>query len=180
MTHQENVLNFWFNELSPKDWYSKDKELDRSIRDKYLELHHAAVQGELWQWRNSPVGALAEIIVIDQFSRNMFRDTPEAFAYDGIALVLAQNAVSLSWHRALKALQRPFLLMPYMHSESVMIHEQAVKLFNAPGLMMSLEYEYKHKAIIDKFGRYPHRNEILGRHSTPEELAFLNEADSSF
>ncbi len=175
-----DIIDFWFHELSPADWWKKDETLDQSIKERFLAVHQQAVKGELFSWRDSDHGRLAEIIVIDQFSRNMFRDSPLSFAYDAIALILAQEAVSLGVNERLDQRQRPFLLMPYMHSESACIHQQAMELFALSGLEQNLAFEKKHKAIIDRFGRYPHRNAILGRSSTPEEMAFLQEPGSSF
>jgi uncharacterized protein (DUF924 family) len=118
--------------------------------------------------------------VLDQFSRNVWRDTPRAFSQDPQALCLAQEFVRTGQDRALPPAQRAFAYMPYMHSESRPIHEQAVALFSQPGLEGSLAFERRHQAIIERFGRYPHRNAILGRVSTPEEIAFLAEPGSSF
>lgn len=139
------------------------------------------VPGELYGWRKTAHGRLAEIIVLDQFSRNMYRDQPQSFAADPMALVLAQEAVFLGADKKLKTPQeQAFLYMPYMHSESEIIHEVALDLFSQPGLENNYAFELKHKEIIDRFGRYPHRNDILGRQSTAEELAFLKEPGSSF
>jgi uncharacterized protein (DUF924 family) len=176
----ESVLTFWFEELQPPDWFQKNDELDRRIDEKFSSLLDEAARCELWHWRTSPEGRLAEIIVLDQFSRNIHRGTPLSFATDPLSLCLAQEAVSQGADTALEGARLAFLYMPYMHSESALVHEQAVSLFALPGLERNLEYEHKHKAIIDRFGRYPHRNEILGRESTPEELAFLEEPGSSF
>lgn len=123
---------------------------------------------------------MAEIIILDQFSRNMFRETPRSFSHDVQALVLAQEAVALGLDAELPTEQRTFLYMPYMHSESLRIHEEAVRLFTLNGVKENLDFEYRHKVIIERFGRYPHRNAILGRESSPEEVAFLNEPGSSF
>ncbi|EAO7613966.1 DUF924 domain-containing protein, partial [Salmonella enterica] len=131
-------------------------------------------------WRKTAEGRLAEIIVLDQFSRNLFRDSPQAFAQDSLALALAQEAISLNLDQQLSPEQRAFLYMPFMHSESKLIHEFALKLFQRLGNPTNLEFEKKHKVIIDRFGRYPHRNQILGRESTDEELTFLTQPDSSF
>jgi len=147
---------------------------------RFKDIHHAAVRCELSAWRDTPGGRLAEIIVLDQFSRNIHRDTPLAFAADPLALALAQEAVRVEARRDLPLQQKSFLYMPFMHSESPLIHEQAVALFSEPGLENSLEFELRHKAIIDRFGRYPHRNAVLGRTSTPEEIAFLESPGSSF
>lgn len=167
------MIDFWFNELGPKDWFRKDDEIDARITQRFRAVHCAAARGELWSWRSATLGALAEIIVLDQFSRNMFRDDPRAFATDGMALVLAQEALRRCLDRELSPPQKSFMYMPFMHSESALIHETAIKLFSQPGLEENLDFELRHKAIIDRFGRFPHRNRILGRPSTPEEIEFL-------
>ena len=118
--------------------------------------------------------------MLDQFSRNMFRDTPAAFAADPQALTLAQEAVALKLDAFLNDVERVFMYLPYMHSESPVVHQEALRLFEALGRKDNLDFELRHKAIIDRFGRYPHRNAILGRHSTPEEEAFLQQPGSSF
>ncbi|MFB2640747.1 DUF924 family protein [Shewanella bicestrii] len=176
----EQVLHFWFEEISPKSWWIKDREFDALIQSRFEELLKQAKRGELADWRVTPQGRLAEIIVLDQFSRNIYRDTPAAFEADTIALVLAQEAVAQQVDQALKPKQVPFLFMPYMHSESAVIHQVAEKLFNREAAIANLEFELRHKAIIDRFGRYPHRNKILGRESTADELAFLTQPGSSF
>ncbi|TNF69014.1 MAG: DUF924 domain-containing protein [Gammaproteobacteria bacterium] len=170
---QNQVINFWFEELSSRDWFKKSDALDAQIKMRFLDVYNQAIQDELWQWRENAEGALAEIIILDQFSRNIYRNQKEAFMYDSLALALAQNAVSLNFHLKLDAPKHAFLLMPYMHSESIVIHHQAIKLFDVPGLENNLAYEYKHFEIIKQFSRYPHRNEILGRESTADELKFL-------
>lgn len=175
-----NVIRFWFEEIEPKQWWVKDAALDAELRTRFEAVHRAASRGELFAWRATAEGRLAEIVVLDQFSRNMYRNMPEAFAFDLPALILAQEAVACGADRALPPPQRVFIYMPYTHSESLLIHEQAVKLFNQPGLNLNYEYELKHKRIIERFGRYPHRNVILGRESTARELEFLKQPDSSF
>lgn len=177
----ETVLVFWFKELEQKQWFVKDISLDNHITERFSDFHAAAHAGELYHWRKTAHGRLAEIIVLDQFSRNMFRDDPRAFASDPVALILAQEAVAIGADKKLiNPFERAFLYMPYMHSESEKIHELALDLFDQPGLENNYDFEIKHKKIIDRFGRYPHRNEILGRTSTPDELAFLEEPNSSF
>lgn len=175
-----SVLDFWFKELTPKQWFTKDEELDLVITKKFLSIHTQASQCELNHWRETIEGRLAEIIVLDQFSRNIYRDTPQAFAQDNLALALAQEAIASGEDNSLSDQQKAFLYMPFMHSESLTIHEQAVELFNKPGLETNLEFELKHKVIIEQFGRYPHRNNILGRTSTKQELDFLTQPNSSF
>ena len=118
--------------------------------------------------------------MLDQFSRNIHRDTAEAFANDALALALAQEAVARGCDRELPPVERAFLYLPWMHSESALIHEEALRLFAAPGLEKNLDFERRHKAIIDRFGRYPHRNAVLGRASTADELEFLKQPGSSF
>ncbi|GIU05456.1 MULTISPECIES: DUF924 family protein [unclassified Shewanella] len=174
------IIHFWFEEIEPKQWWVKDLEFDALIKQRYASLLAQALQGELYHWRATPQGRLAEIIVLDQFSRNIYRDTPKAFAADAIALVLAQEAVAINCDSELKAKQVPFLFMPYMHSESALVHEVAVRLFSRESAKGNLDFELRHKAIIDQFGRYPHRNAILGRESSAEEIAFLQQPGSSF
>lgn len=174
------VMDFWFNELEPRQWWQKDEDLDAMIRSRFGDLHRQAKAGELFAWRETALGSLAEVIVLDQFSRNIFRDTPDAFACDSMALALAQCAISKGLDRQLSDVQRSFLYMPFMHSESRLIHVEAVKLYTALGIQNNLDFEYKHKVIIDRFGRYPHRNTILGRESTEEEQAFLKQPNSGF
>jgi uncharacterized protein (DUF924 family) len=177
---QAEVLSFWFQEIDPKLWFTSDPSFDALIRQRFLEVMHQAAAGELFHWRTTAQGRLAEIVVLDQFSRNVYRDTPSAFAQDPIALVLAQEAVASGSLNALNPVQRAFLLLPYMHSESKQIHVVAEKLFREFAPAENYDFELQHKAIIDRFGRYPHRNDILGRASTAEELAFLKEEGSSF
>ncbi|MCA1768195.1 MAG: DUF924 domain-containing protein, partial [Idiomarina sp.] len=129
----QKILDFWFNELTPKQWFAKSDELDNTIKKRFSHTLKAAANGELWHWRETEHGRLAEVIVLDQFSRNVFRDKPEAFTQDPIALVLAQEAVAKGADKPLNASEKAFLYMPYMHSESRLIHEQAVQLFKQPG-----------------------------------------------
>lgn len=174
------VLQFWFNELTPAQWFKKDPEMDRAIVTRFAELHARVAQCECYAWRETPHGRLAEIIVLDQFSRNMYRDNAGGFGCDALALALAQEAVAAGADGELNPQERIFLYMPYMHSESKAIHALALRLFDQPGLENNLDFEVRHKAIIDRFGRYPHRNALLGRTSTDEERAFLKQPGSSF
>ena len=176
----QDILNFWFNPEHPSLWFAKSDEFDAKIRERFQTIHHQAIQAELWSWRKTAEGRLAEILVLDQFSRNLYRDQPQAFAHDSMALMLAQEAISLQLDAQLSPDHRSFLYMPFMHSESKLIHEFALKLFQRLGNEINLSFEKKHKLIIDRFGRYPHRNAILGRSSTAEELEFLTQPNSSF
>jgi uncharacterized protein (DUF924 family) len=176
----EIVIDFWFNEIEPSKWWQKDIAFDEIIKNRFYPLHQQAAKAELAHWRSSAQGRLAEIIILDQFSRNMFRDTPQAFANDAMALILSQEAISIGIDKQLNATERSFLYMPFMHSESRLIHQHAVELYKANGMENNYDFEIKHKLIIDRFGRYPHRNIILNRESTNDEIAFLNEPNSSF
>ncbi len=175
-----SILHFWFTELTPKQHYAKDAVLDEGIRTRFGATLEAAARCEFFAWRATPEGRLAEVLVLDQFSRNVYRDTARAFAQDALALALSQELVASGQDRSLPLAQRSFAYMPYMHSESVLVHAQAALLFAQPGLEDTLRFELRHKEIIDRFGRYPHRNALMGRSSTPEELVFLSEPGSSF
>ena len=174
------VIQFWFEDIEPKQRFAKDPAFDNLIRLRFKDLHKRARQGLLYAWREHPMDALAEVIILDQFSRNIYRDSPKAFAYDTLALVLAQEAIRRNFDDELKDKQKAFLYMPFMHSESAELHEIALFLFDKPGLEDNFNFELKHKEIIDRFGRYPHRNEILGRKSTAEEVEFLTQPGASF
>lgn len=175
-----DVLDFWFREISSELWFQKSDSFDQLLRDRFGLLHEQAMGGRLASWRETAAGCLAEVIVLDQFSRNMFRGTAKSFAGDELALRLAQDAVDKGKDQELPLTQRNFLYMPFMHSEDPEVHRQAVILFSQPGLETSLKFEIAHKEIIDRFGRYPHRNEILKRASTSEEIEFLKQPGSSF
>lgn len=174
------VIDFWFTELEPKQWWKKDFELDSMIQARFSELHDKARRAELFQWRSTAKGSLAEIIILDQFSRNIYRDKPESFVNDPLALALAQYAITKGFDIELSETERSFLYLPFMHSESKLIHLEAVKLYEALGNPGNLDFEHKHKVIIDRFGRYPHRNDILGRTSTEDEIEFLKQPNSGF
>ena len=176
----QDVLDFWFNELTPEQWWVKDEELDQKITARFAEVHRQASRCELFSWRTTAHGRLAEIIVLDQFSRNMFRGKPESFAWDALALALSQEAISAGAEQSLTPVERSFLYLPFMHSESLVIHERAVELYTSNGIAENLDFEIQHQNILKRFGRYPHRNAILGRASTQEELEFLQQPNSSF
>lgn len=175
-----DIIKFWFEEIDSALWWQKDLEFDASIIKHFGQLHQQACIGELYFWRATAEGRLAEIIVLDQFSRNMFRDKKEAFAQDSLALILAQEAINSGADKLLSKMQRSVLYLPFMHSESLNIHEIAVQLYKELGVVGSYEFELKHQQIIEKFGRYPHRNVILNRDSTEDEIIFLTQPNSSF
>ncbi len=176
----DDILYFWFTEAGREAWWNKSPAFDGLVHRRFAEVHAAACAGELSLWRLRGRGRLAEIIILDQFSRNMYRNDPRAFAADALALVLAQEAVALGVQTGWPVNWRSFLYMPFMHSESAVIHDKAVTLFSEEGLEDNLKFEYAHKEIIDRFGRYPHRNAILGRKSTAAEIEFLKKPGSSF
>lgn len=181
----QQVLDFWFHEIDPKLWWNGGDAFDTEVRTRFMPLLEQAARGELYDWRQTPHGRLAEVIVLDQFSRNIYRGSAAAFACDGMALVLAQEAVAAGVDTVLNGSERVFLYLPYMHSESAVIHRQAEALYREVSaqdsrLQENYRFELRHKAIIDRFGRYPHRNAVLGRVSSAEELEFLKQPGSSF
>ncbi|MDG1438542.1 MAG: DUF924 domain-containing protein [Emcibacteraceae bacterium] len=176
----KDIIHFWFEECTPKQWWIKDPAFDEMIKTRFSDIYKKDAAGELVNWRYSPISALAEIIVVDQFPRNMFRDKKQAFLTDPLALCIAQVAIDKGFDKKLNNAQKMFMYMPFMHSESPEIHKSAELLFSAPGLENNYDFELKHKAIIDRFGRYPHRNKILGRRSRKEEIEFLKQSGSSF
>jgi uncharacterized protein (DUF924 family) len=174
------ILRFWFEEIDPAKWWAKDVAFDELIRARFSEVHAQATRCELFEWRAEPKGRLAEVIVLDQFSRNMYRGSTLSFAGDALALALAQEAVFARADEALSPTERSFLYLPFMHSESLRIHAVAVELYRKNGIQGNLDFEIRHQQIIERFGRYPHRNDILGRQSTDEEIEFLKQPGSGF
>lgn len=174
------ILRFWFEEIDPLQWWKKNDDFDNLIIERFSEVHALATHCELSEWRVNAKGRLAEIIVLDQFSRNIFRNSHLAFANDSLALALSQEAISAKVDEVLSSIELNFLYMPFMHSESLRMHEVAMDLYRRNGIRKSLDFEIKHKQIIEKFNRYPHRNSILGRKSTSEEIEFLKKTNSEF
>ena len=179
-TDSQAVLEFWFAHQNQPFWFQKNEDFDLAIRANFYDLWVAACDGLLADWRDTIDGRLAEIILLDQFSRNLNRDDDKAFAQDRMALLLAQEAIRHPDFSCLTQTQQRFVLMPFMHSESAAIHKAALPLFEALGDPATMEYEIRHKQIIDQFGRYPHRNEMLKRQSSPAEIEFLKQPGSSF
>ena len=176
----QHILKFWFEEIEQSQWWLKDDAFDRMIIGRFSAIHAKAVRCELFEWRTTSEGRLAEVIILDQFSRNMFRDSAESFKYDALALMLSQEAVLTGADKTLNSTQRGVLYLPFMHSESAKIHSVALSLYQENGIQSNLDFEIKHKNIIDQFGRYPHRNKILGRTSTEQEIEFLKLPGSGF
>ena len=179
MTDSKTVLDFWIVELHPKQHWIKDPKLDDEIKTRFERTLFQAGACEHFEWRKNPKGRLAEIIVLDQFFRNTYRGLPESFIADPQALTLAQETVTCG-HDGLEPLEKAFLYMPFMHSESLLIQNQSVRLFENLGNENNLDYAIKHREVIQRFGRFPHRNSILVRPSTVEETEFLKQLGSSF
>lgn len=172
-----DILDFWFVEHGPKDWYSGDPEFDARCAARLSDVYDKAVKGELWEWRASAQGRVAEIIVLDQLSRQLHRGDAKAFAADLMALALAQEIVHSGRDAELSINEKLFAYMPFQHAESGMIQEESVKLFRSLGNDDYLPYAIEHRDIIARFGRFPLRNAALGRASTPEEIAYMKERE---
>lgn len=170
----DEVLEFWFGELQPEAWFKKDPQVDATIRDRFGALHDALARESL-TIPDTPRGHLAAVIVLDQFSRNLYRDSPRAFACDERALALAQRALERAYDQTLAPAERKFLYMPFMHCEDLAMQARCVQLFTALDDEESLRYAIEHRDIIERFGRFPHRNRALNRPSSDEEREFLKQ-----
>ena len=174
------VLAFWFEELRPEQWFKKDEALDGIVRTRFGALYERLATNLAPDWRQTAEGCVAAVIVLDQFPRQLFRDDARAFATDEAALAIASLAIERCFDRVLSAAQRKFLYMPFQHSEDADAQARSVALFATIDDPDTLAYARRHKEVIDRFGRYPHRNAALGRHSTEEEQAYLKEPNSVF
>jgi uncharacterized protein (DUF924 family) len=172
------VLNFWFSNENKEKWFIKNKIFDKLIKDKFLALYEKAAAGMLVAWTHTPEGILALILILDQFPRNMFREHAKSFATDHQALMLAKEAIKKGIDKKLPALYQKFIYMPFMHSENLEDQQLSVQLFKNDTL--SYQYTVRHMEIIKNFGRFPHRNEVLGRKSTDAELEFLKTPTAYF
>jgi uncharacterized protein (DUF924 family) len=192
MDHQsgaEEVLLFWFGPPAARGqrdarWFGKDAAFDEECRARFLALHEQAAAGALSGWKGEPRGCLALILLLDQFPRNMFRGTPRAFATDPLALETARHAVGKGYDRQMLPVERMFVYLPFEHSERLADQVTSCELTKPleafPETADAYRYALAHRQIIERFGRFPHRNAILGRPSTPEELEFLKQPGSSF
>lgn len=190
----EEILRFWFGSFPSdsslgsqqrKQWFMKDDEFDQEIRDRFLIPYEQAATGRLDHWQQQPLSCLALLLLLDQFPRNMFRHSPQAFATDIKAVNVAKNAIAQRFDHALEPIQRVFMYLPLEHSENLDDQRQCVQLFQQliathSALTDYLDYALKHHTVIEQFGRFPHRNQILDRPSTPEEIEFLKQPGSSF
>jgi uncharacterized protein (DUF924 family) len=168
-----DVVKFW-RDATAKKWFSKDTAFDEEIRKRFLALHEAAAAGKLEAWEMTEEGTLALLILLDQFPRNMFRNDKRAFATDPQALGIARRAVARGFNDKMEPGMRGFFLLPFMHSEHLADQERGVALYKAANDANGLKWAELHADIIRKFGRFPHRNAVLGRKTTPEEQAFLD------
>lgn len=180
MTHSEGIANsaevlaFWFAEAVKPLWFASTPEFDEALRERFLATYRAAATGQLLEdWERTPLGVLALVIVLDQFPLNLFRGHPESFATEAAARVVADRAIACGFDREMNPEQRLFLYLPFMHGEALTDQERSVRLFQQAGLEESLRFARHHRDLIRRFGRFPHRNAILGRESTPEEIAYL-------
>jgi uncharacterized protein (DUF924 family) len=198
-THTEDVLDFWFgacgsaSEIAARQrklWFGKSAQNDQAVSDRFAATLAAASAGKLDHWANSPRGRLALVIVLDQFPHHIFRDQPQAFATDPQALALSLAALTANEDRQLTPIERVFLYLPLEHAESIEIQERSVSLYEALASEATaderalfedfLDYARKHRDVVARFGRFPHRNAILGRPSTPDEVEFLKQPGSRF
>lgn len=172
MKSAEQVLQFWFVDHGREHWFGGGPEFDAKLTAAFSETHLAVAAGEAWRWRATPDGRLAEIIVLDQFSRQIHRGEARAFASDPMALALAQEAVAGGFDMQVPHERRMFFYLPYMHSESLVIHEECLRLHEALGIQEGIDYALAHIEVLKRFGRYPRRNAALGRTSTSVEEAY--------
>lgn len=170
----DDVISFW-HDAGPKRWFAKDEGFDAEIKERFGVLHGEAASGEHDHWAGTPEGALALLLVLDQFSRNIHRDEARAFAADEKALSLAKAAIEKGFDKSLDAEDRRWVYMPFMHSEALADQEECVRLFEELGFEENYKYAVLHRDVIAKFGRFPHRNALLGRETTPDEAAYLEE-----
>ncbi len=174
----EDILTFWFSERVKPLWYNSTPEFDQELREKYLDTYLAALNGELSAWEETPQGALALVVCLDQFPLNMFRNQAEGFAGEAPSRQIAARAIEKGFDQSLDGAQKAFMYMPYMHSEDIADQDRVLELFSNAGLGDNLKWANHHRDIVSRFGRFPHRNAILDRQSTPEEIAYLQSDDA--
>lgn len=191
MSSVQEILDFWFGKPNQPDygqerkaWFSKNPEFDQEVRSRFLEDYQLSAAGQLEDWKKTPQGCLALILLLDQFPRNIFRGQPQAFATDSQALAVAKHTVDQGFDQELLPVQRWFIYIPYEHSENLADQQRCLQLFSTlqddPKSTSTINYAYQHFQVIERFGRFPHRNQILGRETTPEEAEFLQQPGSSF
>ncbi len=172
------VLEFWL-QAGPKSWFARDDDFDAAMRNRFASLHEEASQGQHDDWADSPDGALALVLVLDQFSRNLFRDDARAFAQDGHALKIAKDALDRGFDKKVDPAVFVFFYMPYMHSESILDQRSCIRLFHAANKSDNMTYAIIHHHVIARFGHFPHRNQAIGRPTSPAEQRFLDDGGFS-
>ena len=177
---QEEIVNFWFDECTPVQWFKKDINFDKMLKNRFSKLVEIALEGKLDSWSNSETGCLALILLLDQFTRNIFRGTPHAFSGDEKALELSYKCIENGYHKHSDVHKCHFMLLPMMHSEEISVQDLSLPHFKNLKDKNIYDYALRHRNIIKRFGRFPHRNSVLGRKSTEEEISFLSNAGSSF
>ena len=179
---RKDILDFWFVETKAKQWFQVNEDFDNIIKDRYEDAYEKAASGAYDEWKNDSDGALALILLLDQFSRNMFRGTPKAFATDNKALIIAKYAISKGLDQVHAAQKRRFIYLPFEHSENLSDQHRSVELYEKTKDDDPLGYDYamRHFKIIEEFGRFPHRNKILSRDNTPEEETYLAQIGAGF
>lgn len=179
---KQDILHFWFEESQPAQWFQKNDDFDRQIRDRFMVTLTMARDGLCDHWADQADGALALCIVLDQFPRNVFRDSAEAFASDDKALRVAKSALERGFDQVLPPLKRRFLYLPFEHAENLDEQRRSVALFAAmkDDDPMGYDYALRHQDVIERFGRFPHRNAVLGRESTAEEMLYLSQPGAGF
>ncbi|MAQ70888.1 MAG: hypothetical protein CL565_01710 [Alphaproteobacteria bacterium] len=179
---QEDILDFWFKETQPQQWFQKNEEFDELVRERFLESYEMARKGHLDDWKQDADGCLALCLLLDQFPRNMFRGSPQSFASDGQALLIAKYAISKGFDQVLQPVKQRFIYLPFEHSESMTDQKRSLELFEKMKQEDPLSYEYalRHYKVIEEYGRFPHRNAILDRVSTPEEKEYLSKPGAGF
>ncbi|MEM6781688.1 MAG: DUF924 family protein [Pseudomonadota bacterium] len=177
-----DVLQFWFEDSQPQQWFQVSPEFDAQIKERFEDQYNLAAEGLCDDWKNGPDGCLALCLLLDQFPRNMFRDTPKAFATDKQALLIAKHAIAKGFDQVLQPIKRRFIYLPYEHSENINDQRTCVELFEKMQDEDPLGYEYavKHLKVIEKFNRFPHRNAVLGRDNTEEEEEYLAQPGAGF
>ncbi len=174
----QEIVDYWFSEPVAKLWFKSTPQFDQQLRDSYEDLWQRARDGELEHWRDSAIGCLALVILLDQFPLNMFRGEARCYSTEAASIEVARHALARGFDRELEDKQRAFLYMPFMHSEALEDQELALQLFDQPGLEDNLRFARHHHGIVQRFGRFPHRNEALGRVNTPAENEYLQSKEA--
>ena len=178
----KDIIDFWFEDTQPQQWFQVNPEFDADLSDRYAGMINMAADGVLDGWNKDADGCLALVLLLDQFPRNVYRDTPKAFENDSKALLVAKHAIAKGFDQILNPVKRRFLYLPFEHSENINDQHKSVELFESLKDEDPLGYDYaiKHFKVIDRFNRFPHRNGVLGRENTPEEDIFLKEEGRGF